>query len=122
MAGPGWTFERTRTYFDDRLRQAIFIGQITHECRTPLDGPTQAAIDRVAAEFPDVTFESVLAAHEEFERSPHPIVSEEDLKRHLARRGYTVCEPQASAYEPFLLPVCEPLPSCQPCRSCFERP
>ncbi|OMC23371.1 hypothetical protein [Mycobacterium colombiense] len=64
-----FTIERTHAEFEHKLRQAIFFGKTTgYECPSCLWAETQGTIDRLAAEYPNVSFESVLAAREEFAR------------------------------------------------------
>ncbi|QLL06666.1 hypothetical protein [Mycobacterium vicinigordonae] len=63
-----FTIERAHAEFEHKLRRAIFFGETTgYECPTCLYTETQDAIDRIAARYPNVSFETVLAARHEFE-------------------------------------------------------
>jgi len=91
-----FTIERTHAEFEHKLRQAIFFGRTSgYECPTCLWKETQDAIDRIADEFPNVSFESVPAARQEFgcqldgrlsERNR--LVSEAVIEKIAKRLGY----------------------------------
>jgi hypothetical protein len=91
-----FTLERKQAEFEHEIRQAIFFGRTSDVvCPRRLDRITQAAIERIAAEFPNVTFETVLAAREEFQHQIDGTLSEaraiqrEEMKRIFAELGYT---------------------------------
>jgi hypothetical protein len=63
-----FTIERTHAEFEHKIRQAIFFGRTAgYECPTCSWRETHDAIDRIADEFPNVSFGTVLAARQEFE-------------------------------------------------------
>lgn len=92
-----FTIERAHAEFEHKLRQAIFYGATSgYECPTCLWKETQDAIDRVAAEYPDISFESVLAARHEFEcqldgrlSERNRLIFEAQLEEIAKRHGWT---------------------------------
>src|ERR1700756_1450937 len=90
-----FALERPDAEFEHRLRQAIFFGRTGPQCPTRLDRETQAAIDRIAGEFPNVQFETVLAAHQEFEwelDGTHGKILAARTVEILNQLGYTVSD------------------------------
>ncbi|OBB86288.1 hypothetical protein A5760_06150 [Mycobacterium colombiense] len=91
-----FTVERTHAEFEHKLRQAIFFGKTWHQCPTCLWRETQDAIDRIADEYPNVSFESVLAARHDFEcqldgrlSERNRLIFEAELAKIAKRYGWT---------------------------------
>jgi hypothetical protein len=87
-----FTLERTHAEFEHKIRQAIFFGRAESGCPTCLDPETQRAIDRIADEYPNVSFESVLSARQEFKwqlDGTHGKIRAAEIENIAKRLGYT---------------------------------
>jgi hypothetical protein len=87
-----FTIERTNAEFEHKIRQAIFFGRAWRECPTCLDDETTRALEALAAEYPNVGFESVLATRQEFEwqlDGTHGKIRSAEIEKIAKRLGYT---------------------------------